>query len=96
MTPAFFAGQLRLAMVAFFAYAGGRGWLTPQDAGFATAMITAVGPLVLPWAWSIYTNINKKLVPHDAIAIAGDTPHSGAPAPGLTISLPANTAKVVG
>lgn len=58
MTPDFILGQLRLAAVAFLAYAGGKGWLTPSDAGLLTALGTALGPLIVPWAWSIYSNVN--------------------------------------
>lgn len=58
MTPDFILGQLRLAAVAFLAYAGGKGWLTPADAGLLTALGTALGPILVPWAWSIYSNMN--------------------------------------
>lgn len=57
MTPDFIFGQLRLAAVAFLAYAGGRGWLTPADAGLLTALGTSLGPLMVPWIWSIAVNI---------------------------------------
>lgn len=69
MTMDFFLGQLRLALVAALAYAGGRGWLTPTDSGFAVALITSLGPIVGPWLWSVYVNINGKIVPKDSVAI---------------------------
>jgi hypothetical protein len=69
MNQTFFLGQLRLALVAIIAYAGGKGWLTPTDAGLATAMLTSLGPLLGPWAWSIYANINSKLVPQHSVVI---------------------------
>lgn len=58
MTPDFILGQLRLAAVAFLAYAGGRGWLTPADAGLLTALGASLGPILVPWIWSIYSNLN--------------------------------------
>lgn len=58
MTQDFLLGQLRLAAVAILAYAGGRGWLTPADAGLLTALGTSLGPLLAPWIWSIYENIS--------------------------------------
>lgn len=67
MTPDFIYGQLRLAAVAFLAYAGGRGWLTPADAGLLTALGTSLGPLLLPWIWSIAVNIG---VVHVAVGSA--------------------------
>jgi hypothetical protein len=70
VTQSFFLGQLRLALVAILAYCGGKGWLTPTDAGLATALITSLGPLVGPWIWSIYSNLNKKLVPQDSVAVS--------------------------
>ena len=57
MTPDFIMGQLRLAAVAILAYCGGKGWLTPADAGLLTALGTSLAPLVVPWAWSIVANI---------------------------------------
>jgi hypothetical protein len=64
MTPKVFTldfvtGQLRLAMVAVLAYGGGRGWFTPADATFITALAGALGPLLIPWAWSIAVNNGK-------------------------------------
>lgn len=59
MTLDFVTGQLRLAMVAVLAYGGGRGWFTPADATFITALAGALGPLLIPWAWSIFANAGK-------------------------------------
>jgi hypothetical protein len=53
----FIMGQLRIALVAGLAYAGGRGWLTPTDATLLTTMATALGPVLLPWAWSVFSNL---------------------------------------
>ena len=57
MTPDFIMGQLRLAAVAILAYCGGKGWLTPADAGLLTALGTSLAPLVVPWVWSIVANV---------------------------------------
>lgn len=52
----FIMGQLRIALVAATAYAGGKGWLTPTDATLLTTMATALGPVLIPWAWSMFEN----------------------------------------
>lgn len=52
----FVMGQLRIALVATLAFAGGKGWLSPTDAGAITAIATGLGPLVIPWVWSIAAN----------------------------------------
>lgn len=70
MTQDFVLGQLRIALVGVLAYAGGRGWLTPADAGLLTVLGSSLGPIIVPWAWSIYANTNTKLVPKNSIAIA--------------------------
>ncbi len=53
----FIMGQLRVALVAGLAYAGGKGWLTPTDATLFTTMATALGPLLIPWLWSAISNL---------------------------------------
>jgi len=55
----FVMGQLRMTLVAGLAFAGGKGWLTPTDAGALLAIATAAGPLAVPWVWSIITNLGK-------------------------------------
>jgi hypothetical protein len=57
LTYDFVMSQLRTAAVAVVAYAGGRGWLTPTDAGLLTALGASLGPILLPWAWSVYANL---------------------------------------
>lgn len=70
ITPDFMLAQLRLAAVAFLAYAGGRGWLTPADAGLLTALGTSLGPIIIPWAFSIYANIGtRKISTNSAAAV---------------------------
>ncbi|MDE2471874.1 MAG: hypothetical protein KGL35_24900 [Bradyrhizobium sp.] len=69
MTQDFFLGQLRLIAVAFIAYASGKGWLSSSDSTLLGAILPPAGLLIGPWAWSIYSNLNKKLVPHDATII---------------------------
>lgn len=80
MTQDFVMGQLRLALVAILAYAGGKGWLTPQDATLITALATSMGPVLVPWAWSIMRNVNNKMVPKEAIAISPQSVNVDAPA----------------
>lgn len=68
----FFMGQLRIAAVALISFAGGKGWLSNADSSTVTALLPVIGALIGPWAWSIYRNINMKLVPKDSVAIARD------------------------
>lgn len=70
MTLDFVTGQLRLAMVAILAYGGGRGWFTPADATFITALAGALGPLLIPWVWSIAVNAGKISVQSGSAAAA--------------------------
>lgn len=58
ITYDFVMGQLRIAMVAVLAYGGGKGWWTPQDAGLLSALGASIGPIAVPWAWSIMTNLS--------------------------------------
>lgn len=69
MTQDFFLGQLRLIAVALVAYFTGTGKLSAQDGTLIGAVGAPVLLLLGPWAWSIYSNINRKLVPHDATVI---------------------------
>lgn len=57
ITPDFMLAQLRLAAVAIIAYLSGRGIFTPADATLATALLTAIGPILAPWLLSIYSNL---------------------------------------
>lgn len=69
MTQTLFLAQLRVIMLVFIAYAAGKGWLSSVDAGLVTQILTPVGLIAGPWAWSIYSNINSRLVPQHAIVI---------------------------
>lgn len=69
MNADFILGQLRLALTAFIAYAGGRGWFTPADSTLALAMLTSLGPIAAPWLLSLYSNYGTKHVPKDSVAI---------------------------
>lgn len=97
MTQDFFLGQLRLIAVAILAYGAGAHWFTPDQAGFYTALLTPVGLLIGPWLWSVYRNINMKLVPKDSIAIAPEavTNNVTAVKSGIAI-IPEQNVKVVG
>lgn len=76
MNGDFVLGQLRLALTAFIAYAGGKGWFTPADSTLALAMLTSLGPLIAPWLLSIYSNYGTKKVPQSATAIQSvEIPH---------------------
>ena len=93
MTQDFFLGQLRLIAVAVIAYFTGTGKLSSADG----TLIGAVGaPALLlfgPWLWSIYSNLNRKLVPKDSVAIQ----HTDGTKPDLKVGDFTNTiTKVVG
>lgn len=62
--------QLRTFAIAAVAYAGGKGWFTPVDVTFFTAAITQLGPILIPWALSIYANMNVIKVPVASVAAA--------------------------
>lgn len=64
----FVMGQLRVALVAALAFAGGKGWLTPTDAGAITAIATGLGPLIIPWLWSVFANLGVVHVRSDSAA----------------------------
>lgn len=97
MTQDFFLGQLRLIAVAVIAYFTGTGKLSSADGTLIGAAGAPVLLLFGPWLWSIYSNVNRKLVPKDSVAIArGDVVANGDLKPGDTVSTPKDTAKVVG
>lgn len=64
----FVFGQLRVAAVALIAYLSGRGIFTPADAGLATAMLTAFGPILAPWLASIYATYGTVKVGTSSVA----------------------------
>ena len=59
ITPDFLMSQLRLALVAVLAYGGGAHWFTPEAAGLYLTLFTTLGPIVIPWAWSIFSNLGR-------------------------------------
>lgn len=59
ITPDFLMSQLRLALVALLAYGGGKGWFTPADTTFYLALASSLGPVIVPWAWSIFSNLGR-------------------------------------
>jgi len=69
MTQDALLGQLRLIMVGVLAYAAGKGWLSSDTLGLFSQVGPAVGLLAGPWIWSIYVNINKKLVRVESVVI---------------------------
>ena len=68
ITLDFLMGQLRLAAVAALAYGGGRGWFTPADASLLTALGASLGPIIVPWAWSIFSNLGTVRVNNGSAA----------------------------
>lgn len=68
ITLDFLMSQLRLALVAVLAYGGGKGWFTPADASLITALAASLGPVVVPWAWSIFSNLGTVRVNNGSAA----------------------------
>lgn len=93
MNSDFLLSQLRAALLAAVAFAAGKGWMTPTDATFATAMVTTLGPILAPFILSMYSNYGVKKVPQHSTAIDMVTAKPiGTPVP-LASGV---TAKVVG
>lgn len=80
----FVMGQLRVVLVAALAFAGGKGWLTPADAGAITAIATGLGPLLVPWLWSIFANLGVVHVTSGSAAAAVAKVEAVAPAAAAT------------
>jgi hypothetical protein len=68
MTQTLFLSQLRNLALIVIAYCAGRGWLSSQDSGAITAVLVPVGAIAGPWIWSIYVNLNSRLVHVDSAA----------------------------
>lgn len=68
ITLDFFMSQLRLAVVALLAYGGGAHWFTPEAAGLYLTLFTTLGPITIPWAWSIVANFGKVFVDRNSAA----------------------------
>ena len=85
------SGQLKLLLATAIAFALGRGWLSAVDATALTTMLTAVGTLLVPFAWSWYENVGTKKVPANSVAIIPHTPDDANAEPGRNIA-----GKVVG
>lgn len=69
MTQDFFLAQLRVLMIATLAYCAGAGILTTSANSFLGAISVPLIILFGPWLWSIYSNVNSKLVPKNSVAI---------------------------
>lgn len=68
ITLDFFMGQTRLALVAVLAYGGGAHWFTPEAAGLYLTLFTTIGPIAIPWAWSIVANLGTIIVDRNSAA----------------------------
>jgi hypothetical protein len=62
ITPDFLLSQLRVAIVAVLAYGGGAHWFTPEAAGLYLTLFSTLGPLAIPWGWSIVSNFGSTKV----------------------------------
>jgi hypothetical protein len=68
ITADFFYSQLRVAFVAIVSYGGGAHWFTPEQAGLYMALFTSIGPIAVPWAWSVFANFGKVFVDRNSAA----------------------------
>jgi hypothetical protein len=99
MNQTLFLSQLRVIALVAIAYCAGKGWLSSADGSFLTTLLPPIGMIAGPWIWSIYSNLNMKLVPHDSVAIATESlDREGSPVPvkGDLITIRNDAAKVVG
>jgi hypothetical protein len=68
ITMDFVYSQLRVAFVAVVAYGSGAHWFTPEQAGLYMTLFTSLGPIAIPWAWSIVANFGKVFVDRNSAA----------------------------
>lgn len=69
MNQTLFLSQLRVIILVGISFAAGKGWLSSADSGVITSILTPLGVIAGPWIWSIYSNINSKIVPQHALVI---------------------------
>ncbi len=93
MNADFIYAQLRVALVAGIAWAGGKGYFTPADSTLAFALVTSLLPIAAPWFASLYATWGTKKVPQQSIAIAASTAKVDNSTVGDTVAI---TGKVVG
>lgn len=97
MTQDFFLGQLRLIGAAVIAYLIGNGTLSTGD-GTLIGAVSAPALLIFgPWIWSVYSNVNSKLVPKNSVAIsANDVTNSQTAVSSGVALIPKDSVRVVG
>jgi hypothetical protein len=68
ITADFLYSQLRVAFVSVVAYGSGAHWFTPEQAGLYMTLFTSLGPIAIPWAWSIVANFGKVFIDRNSAA----------------------------
>jgi hypothetical protein len=98
MTQDFFLAQFKLWLMAAIAYAGGAGWISGPDAGFATVTATTFGPMIALALWAAYAKWNTKAVPSNstAISITNSEGNITPMRPGLIVPVMTTAGRVVG
>lgn len=94
ITLDFVMSQLRLALVAVLAYGGGAHWFTPELAGLYLTLFTSLGPVVIPWIWSIASNLGTIRISNKsaaAVVAEVETVDKKSAAAGATNALIANS-----
>lgn len=65
ITADFVFTNVRIALIATVAYLGGAGYFSPAGVTLATALITSLLPILIPWAMSAYASWGIVKVPAD-------------------------------
>lgn len=68
LTPEFVFTNLRIAFIAVIAYMGGKGYFSPEGVTLATALLTSVLPIAVPWFFSAYMSWGVTKVPLHSVA----------------------------
>lgn len=87
LTADFVYSQLRVALIAGVAYAGGAGYFTPAGVTLSTALIVSLLPLAVSWGFSWYATwgtvkvpVNMPITSADVSSANGDGVNTPAPA----------------
>lgn len=72
ITADFVFTNVRIALIATVAYLGGAGYFSPAGVTLATALITSLLPILIPWAMSAYASWGIVKVPTNLVITKDD------------------------
>lgn len=72
ITVDFVFTNVRIALIATVAYLGGAGYFSPAGVTLATALITSLLPILIPWAMSAYASWGIVKVPENLVITKED------------------------